>query len=205
MLWRRKARPDGPWGEGAGAAEHEGERRSRRVVARAGDRRARGRMPSARGGRVATTVSPRSAASSRPCRTAVVSRVEETKGAAGLTMPLRLRRPRPRSPPSTAACTCTPTAARAVSSAASVRPRHRRCASAPRHRHPRRSVALGCARSAALIWASEGPPSAGVQRARAGAGDEEGEAGDDEEEHERGRRLLRLPAWATPVAPLRIR
>ena len=205
MLWRRRARPDGHGVEGAGAAEHEGERRVRRVVVCAGDRRARGRMPAARGGRVATTVSPRSAASRRPCCTAVVSRVEETKGASGLTTPPRLRRPRPRSPPSTAACTCTPTAARAVSSAASVRPRHRRCASAPRHRHPRRSVALGCARSAALIWASDGRPSAGVQRAGTGAGDEGDDADDDEVDDEGGCRSLRLPAWATPVAPLRIR
>ena len=89
----------------------------------------------------------------------------------------------------TAACTCTPTALRADSSAASVKC-HPRRPSAQRHRQPRRSVAVGCARRAAPTWERGGRPSAGVQRAGTGrlsrrprrqeGGEETGEEGADE-------------------------
>ena len=76
MLLRRGARRRGArGGERLGVAENEEARR------------ARGRMPSHRGGRVATTVEPCSAASRRPCLTARVSSVAFTKGALGLTTP----------------------------------------------------------------------------------------------------------------------
>ena len=215
MLRRGARRRGARGGERTGAAENEDARR------------ARGRMPSHRRGRVATTAEPRSAASRSPCRTARVSSVALTKGALGLaTPPLRRCPPRPWRPMVTAACTCTPTALRADSSAASVKC-HPRRPSAQRHRQPRRSVAVGCARRAAPTWERGGRPSAGVQRAGTGrlsrrprrqeGGEETGEEGageadvEGEEEAEVGEGddeddpLPGLPAGATPVAPLRIR
>ena len=208
MLLRRGARRRGAsGGERPGVAENEDARR------------ARGRMPSHRGGRVATTAEPCSAASRRPCLTARVSSVAFTKGALGLaTPPPRRCPPRPWRPMVTADCTCTPTALRADSSAASVKC-HPRRPSAPRHRQPRRSVAVGCARRAAPTWVRGGRPSAGVQRAGTGRpprwlrrlegadeagveGEEEAEVGEGDDEDDP---LPCLPAGATPVAPLRIR